>query len=127
MKIPEVLTVVLLVGATSLSLLVSYNLINVESTVTLLIFNIFFVSLIFQLKASLIKKSTVLLVGNILGLSCNMLFFKLSYAGQNQFPGTFGAIYVLIFPFLNLIWMVPFWSFSLSFLAKTNDAPGNDV
>lgn len=123
MKIHEVLTTILLIVVVSLSLLISYRLINIESTVTLLFFNIFFVSLIFQLKTILAKKALVLVIGNLLGVFCNLLFFNFHNASLNFFDNnTLKAFYVLFFPFLNLIWIVLFWSFGLSFLTENKNS-----
>jgi hypothetical protein len=119
LKIYEALTVVLLAIAVSITVLVSYQFINIESTTVLALFNVLFVSLIFQLKNTLIKKSFVLMLGNFLGLFCNKIFYEFQLAGLNLFQKSFDTIFVLFFPFLNLIWIVPFWSFSLSFLTET--------
>jgi hypothetical protein len=119
LKVYEALTVVLLAIFVSLSVLVSYQFINIESTAVLALFNVLFVSLIFQLKNVLIKKAFLLMLGNLLGVFCNKLFFEFQIAGLNLFQKSFDTIFVLFFPFLNLIWIVPFWSFSLSFLAET--------
>jgi hypothetical protein len=125
MKIHEVLLAILLSIAITVCLIASYRLTNIASTITLIIFNALFISLIFQLKGVLIKKFFILAVGNLLGFFCNLVFFNFSYAGLNYFDGfqhEFNAFYTLIFPFLTLLWMVPFWSFSLSFLMEHNTA-----
>jgi hypothetical protein len=119
LKVYEILTIVLLAIVASLSVSVSYQFINIESTAVLALFNVLFVSLIFQLKNTLIKKSFLLIVGNLLGVFCNKLFFEFQITGLNLFQKSFETIYVLFFPFLNLIWIVPFWSLSLSFLNET--------
>jgi hypothetical protein len=121
MKVSEVLIVILLVVATSLSLIAAYKFINLESTVTLIFFNIFYASLVFQLKSALTKKALAVLLGNLVGIACNYFFYNLSYAGLNYFGPAYNAIDVLILPFLNLMWIVPFWSFSLSFLTEENN------
>jgi hypothetical protein len=124
MKVTTALTAILLSIAINLCLLASYRMINIESSITLVIFDLLFVSLIFQLKGSLIKKMLILAVGNAVGFSCNFLFFNFSYAGLNyfhEFQNQFNAFYTVIFPFLNMIWIVPFWSFSLSFLIESKE------
>ena len=123
MKIHQTLTAILLTIAIALCLTASYKLINLASTITLLIFNLLFITLIFQLKGALTKKGFILVAGNILGFLCNLLFFNLSYAGLTYFQPfdkEFNALYTLLFPFLNLLWIVPFWSFSLSLLIDRN-------
>jgi hypothetical protein len=123
MKVHQTLTAILLTIAIALCLTASYRHINLSSTIILLIFNLLFITLIFQLKGALIKKAFILATGNVLGFFCNLLFFNLSYAGLTYFQSfdkEFNAIYTLTFPFLNLLWIVPFWSFSLSLLVDRN-------
>ncbi len=122
MKIHEGLTTILTSVVITVFLSASYRLINIESTITLLIFNLLFVSLIFQLKGAIIKKGFILMAGNLLGFFCNLLFFNFSYAGLDLFGKQFNAVYTLMFPFLNLIWIVPFWAFSLSLIVEHKTA-----
>jgi hypothetical protein len=105
-----------------LCLIASFRLINLQSTVTLLIFNILFVSLIFQLNGSVLKKIFMLTAGNMIGLFCNLIFYYFSLAGYDYFGVAFNAFYTLIYPILNLMWIVPFWSLSLGFLPKQQEA-----
>jgi hypothetical protein len=105
-----------------LCLIASFRLINLQSTVTLLIFNILFVSLIFQLNGSVLKKIFMLTAGNIVGLFLNLIFYYFSLAGYDYFGVVFNAFYTLIYPILNLMWIVPFWSLSLGFLPKEQEA-----
>jgi hypothetical protein len=105
-----------------LCLIASFRLINLQSTVTLLIFNILFVSLIFQLNGSVLKKIFMLTAGNIVGLFLNLIFYYFSLAGYDYFGVIFNAFYTLIYPILNLMWIVPFWSLSLGFLPKEQEA-----
>jgi hypothetical protein len=60
----------------------------------------------------------ILTVGNTIGFWANLLFFKFSLAGLGFFGGGFNAFYSFIYPFLNLMWIVPFWSLSISYLPK---------
>ena len=91
-----------------LCLIASFRLINLQSTVTLLIFNILFVSLIFQLNGSVLKKIFMLTAGNIVGLFLNLIFYYFSLAGYDYFGVVFNAFYTLIYPILNLMWIVPY-------------------
>lgn len=118
MRVISRLATGLFVVVVALCLLVCYRCINLQSTVTLVIFNLFFVSLFFQLNGSMPLKALMLTVGNILGLVWNMLFYYLSAAGALYFGAASNALFALIYPILNLMWIVPFWSLSLSFLPK---------
>ena len=100
-----------------LCLSASYRLINFQTTVTLLIFNAIFFSLIFQLNGSVLNKAFVLAIGNIVGLLLNLIFYNFSMAGYEYFGITFNAFYTLIYPFFNLMWIVPFWVFKPEFFA----------
>lgn len=121
MKVKEVLVVILFAETIVLCLIGSFRFINIESTIALLMFNAFFISIIFQLDGSLTRKICILTLGNFIGFFWNMLFFQFYSAGLQYFGAAFTTFYTLTFPFLNLTWVVPFWSFSLSFL--TNPKP----
>jgi hypothetical protein len=125
LKVKEVLVAILFVETIVLCIMGSFRFINNESTIALFIFNAFFISIIFQLNGSLIRKICILTLGNLVGFSWNLLFFHFFDAGVqyfgDEFTTFFTTFYTLAFPFLNLTWVVPFWSFSLSFL--TNPKP----
>ncbi len=118
MKTLNCIFIFLSLEAIILCLMASLQFINVQSTATLLIFNILFFSLISQLNGSLHKKIFVLTIGNIIGFFWNLIFYSFSIAGYDSFGKAFNIFYTLIYPFLNLMWIVPFWSFSLGFLHK---------
>jgi hypothetical protein len=42
--------------------------------------------------------------------------------GTFYFGNAFEAFYTVAFPLLNLMWVVPFWSLSISFLPKPQNA-----
>ncbi len=102
----------------ALSLTASLSFINLESTITLVFFNVLFATLIFQLNGTATRKTAMLALGNIAGFFWNLVFYYFSSAGTATFGKTFDALYIILFPILNLMWIVPFWSLSLSFLAK---------
>lgn len=87
----------------------------------LTIFNFFFISLIFPLKGKLEKKIMLLFVGNIVGLLWNNIFSLFAYAAVYYIGEIFNVIYIILNPFLNLIWIVSFWAISLSFLVSSKD------
>jgi hypothetical protein len=105
-----------------LCFIVSFQFINIESTVTLILFSFLFVSLIFQLNGTLSRKLCLLTIGNVLGLFWNLVFRYFSLAGALYFGNLFDVFYVIIFPFLNLMWIVPFWSLSLGILPKMQNS-----
>ncbi len=108
-------------------LVLSYRFINLESTTTLLIFNFLFATLIFQLSGSLNRKMGLLAIGNFIGLFWNFVFLYFSMSGTFIFGKFFEAFYVIVYPVLNLLWVVPYWSISLAFLPRPagNSMEGN--
>ncbi len=113
----------LLIEIIVLCLLASFRYINLASTTTLLIFNLLYSSLTFQLNGSAVRKLSLLAAGNVAGLFWNFVFFNFSSTGTAIFGRTyFDAIYTIIFPILNLLWVIPFWSLSIGYLPKTKIA-----
>ena len=94
----------------ALCLIVSLRSINIESTATLLIFNLLFISLTFQLNGTFNRKLGVLALGNIFGLFWSFVFYYFVNAGAL----VFGGIFKVFYPFLNFMWVVSFWSLSLA-------------
>ena len=107
----------------TLCLIGSFHFINIESTITLLIFTLLFASLIYQLNGTASRKLGLLAVGNVVGLFWNLVFYYFSSAGTLIFGKPFDAAYTIIYPILNLMWVVPFWSLSLSVLPKFQSVP----
>ena len=114
---------VLLVEAIILCLIASYRLItnshsaaNIQSTATLVIFNVLFVSLMFQLHGSLNRKLCLLTSGNVIGLCWNFIFNYFDVAGTISFGKTFNILYMVFFPFLSSLWIISFCSLSLTIL-----------
>jgi hypothetical protein len=98
--------------------LASYRFINLTSTASLLLFNVFFISLFFLLNGSPLLKAGLLTVGNGLGLLWNLFFHYIQLTGYSYFGITFDALFTLIYPILTLMWIVPFCSLTLSYLPK---------
>jgi hypothetical protein len=109
----------------ALCLLLSYRYLNIQSSITLIIYNLLFITLFFQLNGSLTLKSILLTSCNVLGLFSNYLFQHISETGCMIFGSGFNIFYALIFPLLTLMWIVPFWSLSLSFLPKLPNTQEN--
>jgi hypothetical protein len=106
-------------GAVVSYMLLSFPYISNESAFMLMIFNFLFVSLIFPLNGTLTRKLSMLFVGNIVGLLWNYLFSLFVAVVANYFGKFFDTIYIILSPFVNLIWIVSFWSISLAVLAKS--------
>ncbi len=100
----------------ALSLLSSFRFVNLESTVVLLIFNVLFVSLAFQLNGKFSLKLGLLALGNLMGFLWNFTFNSFALAGVASVGETFNNFYIIIYPFMNSFWIVSFWSLSLTFL-----------
>lgn len=106
------------IEAITLCLILSFTFINIAATITLLIFNLFFLSLTIHLNGTLNKKIGILALGNIAGLLWNLVLHYFAIAGNALFGNPFNLIYTVLYPFLNFIWIVAFWSLSLTVLPK---------
>ena len=108
----------LFLEAITLCLILSFSVINIATTATLLIFNLFFLSLTIHLNITLDRKLGILALGNIIGLLWNIALHHFAIAGSNFFGETFNVFYAISYPFLNFMWVVFFWSLSLAVLPK---------
>jgi hypothetical protein len=87
---------------------------QIQSTVTLVIFDLIFSLLFFYLNGSLNLKLSLLAVGNFTGLCWNFIFNNLNIAGTAIYGETFNRVCLVFFPFLSSLWIVSFWSLSLT-------------
>lgn len=101
-----------------LCLAASHFLINLETMILLSIFDLLFVSLAFQLNGTLIQKLLLLALGNGLGLFCNFVFISFNIVGEEYFGQISNVFYAFFYPILNVLWIVTFWSLSLTALPK---------
>ena len=108
----------LFVETIALCLITTFRFTNLESTVTLLVFNLLFFSLIFQLNGALNIKMGILALGNIIGLFWNFALYYFATSGIAFFGEPFNVFYAVFYPFLNFIWIVAFWSLSLTVFPK---------
>ncbi len=109
------LAVIFFLIVTSLCILVAYRWIDIQSTAVLVIFDFLFVSIIFQLSSPTYKKVALLAVGNIVGMVWNYSFHALIYYAAEAFdPSALSILYTVSYPFLNSLWVISFWSLSLS-------------
>jgi hypothetical protein len=106
-------------GAIASCVLLFSTYVDKESAFMLLIFNFLFVALIFPLNGTLTRKMSMLLAGNAIGLLWNNLFSLFVASVANYFGEFFNTLYMILNPFANLIWIVSFWSISLTALASS--------
>jgi hypothetical protein len=117
-KILNRLVLGLSIEAITLCLILSFTLINIAATITLSIFNLFFLSITIHLNGKLNKKIGILAVGNITGLLWNFVLHYFAIAGNTFFGNPFSLAYTVAYPFLNFMWIVAFWSLSLTVFPK---------
>jgi hypothetical protein len=101
------------------SVLLLFPYISNESPSMLIIFNFFFVSLIFPLNGTIARKLFMLSIGNIIGLLWNNLFSLSADALAPYLGDVFTTLHIIMSPFANLIWIVSFWSLSLTILSNS--------
>jgi len=112
------------VGTIASYLILSLPYISSESACILIIFNFLFISLTFPLDGTLARKLFMLLTGNFIGLVWNYLLSLFAYAAAYNFGRFFNTLYIILSPFVNLIWIVSFWSISLTVLANSKKKAG---
>lgn len=95
--------------------------VNVELLPVLIFFNILFVSALFPLDGSLKRKTVLLFAGNFIGLAWNNIIHMFAFFAAEQFGGFFGTAYIILSPFLNLVWIVSFWSLSLTLISNSKN------
>jgi hypothetical protein len=108
-------------GAIASYALLSSHWISDESAFMLIIFNFVFVSLTFPLNGTLRRKLCMLLLGNVVGLVWNYVFSLFAVTTTSYFGELFEALYLIFNPFFNLVWIVSFWSLSLTVLAGSEN------
>jgi len=102
----------------TLCLIISFRFVNIAATATLLIFNLFFLSLTIHVNGTPNRKLGILAVGNITGLFWNFVLHYFAVAGGAFFGEPFNVFYAVSYPFLNFMWIVSFWSLSIAVLPK---------
>lgn len=105
-------------GAIISYMLLYFHYLGTEAAFMLIVFNFLFVSLTFPLNGALTTKVLMLSLGNMIGLLWNYVFFLFFYTLTDYFGEFFSTSYLILSPFANLIWIVTFYSLSLSFLAN---------
>jgi len=93
--------------------------VNGESLQLLILFNFLFVSALFPLNGSLKRKMVLLLTGNFIGFLWNKILYLFAFSAAEHFGGIFNTLYLILSPFLNLVWIVSFCSISLTFISSS--------
>lgn len=107
----------------SLAAVISYMLLyshylSTEAAFMVIVFNFLFVSLTFPLNGALTTKVLMLSLGNMIGLLWNYVFSLFVYTLIDYFGEFFSTSFLILSPFANLMWIVTFYSLSLTFLAN---------
>jgi len=116
------LVLMLFLEAIALCVIIAFRFITIEATVTLLVFNLLFLSLTIHLNGTRNKKIGILTLGNIIGLFWSFVLNQFAIACNIFFGEPFSIFYAIAYPFLNFMWIVAFWSLSLAFLPKPKGA-----
>jgi hypothetical protein len=131
LKLKNVLVIMLSLSVITYCLVAAFFLSNnstdnFDSLIMISIFNLLFASIIFQLRGSLPLKFGVLAAGNFFGLCWNLFFEYLFLNICSPFITTtvFHVSYVVLFPFLNVLCFVTFWSLSLTVFSRLNNGKG---
>jgi hypothetical protein len=123
MKIKNCLSCILFIQIIALSVYASILHIDPKSTAILLIFNFIFITLTWRLKGEACRKIGLLAVGNLLGLLWNYVFYTFAVESAVLFGDGFSKLYLIFYPFLSSLWIVTFWSLSLTVLPKPKALP----
>ena len=111
-------------AAIAFHMLLSSPYVSNESAPMLMIFNFLFVFLIFPLRGSLTTKMCMLLAGNVIGAFWANLLSLFIHAASYYFGEIFNVLYVILNPLINVVWIVSFWSLSLSVLTNSEKRRG---
>jgi len=90
------------------------NYLSIENGVILMAFNLVFVSMTFPLNGALTTKVALLLACEVVGSLWTKIFSLL--AGSNE---GIASVFSFLGPFVNLGWMITFYSVTLTILAST--------
>jgi hypothetical protein len=100
---------------------------TLEAVQTLFTFNFLFLLILMPLKGCLARKITVLLVGNVLSFLWSTLLYLFVHVTVGQMEGFLRVIYAILRPLLNVLWVVAFWSTSLTFLTEKKAKSGEKL
>jgi hypothetical protein len=110
-----------------LCFVVTYFWIDLQSIVTLLVFNVVFISLLTLLNGDRCLKMGLLAAGNVVGMAWNYCFHIIMIAAADSLTvsnATLSVFYTIAYPFLNSFWVIAFWSLSLTTLHHSKALQG---
>lgn len=93
-------------------------LLSLEAAAILFIFNFLFLSFLFGLNGTLRRKLGLIALGNLMGIMWNYFLAMITDFGVSYLGDIFIICFRIFFPLLNSIWLVSFWSLSLSSLPR---------
>lgn len=108
----------LLMGAVAFCVFLLFPYASMESAVMLATFNLLYVFFVFPLRGKLMKKAFMLIAGNGIGFAWNSALLVAASSMAEVLGDVFNTFYLMLSPFLNLIWIVSYWSLSLTFLSE---------
>ncbi len=114
----------LILGLASGTTIVAFSYllqVSEETLQALIIFNVFFVCTLFPLNGLLKRKMFTLIMGNFVCLIWSSIFSMFVGAVASHALDGFNAVFVVLSPILNLLWIVSFWSLSLTFLVNSKN------
>jgi hypothetical protein len=121
------LSIILVPEVIVLCFLITYFCVDLQSTATLLVFNALFISIFTQLAGSLFFKLVLLAAGNTVGMIWSFCFHQVIWAAVNSLTVpdvTLSMFYTVAYPSLNSLWVIAFWSLSLTALHRSKrEAP----
>jgi len=108
----------------AITMLIAYSLLrytpNETAMVSIAIFNFLFIFLIFPLEGSLLRKVFLLFSGNLVGLAWYLIQSSFVAASAPYLEADASKVlYVIVYPVIDLVWIVSVWSLSLSVLASS--------
>jgi hypothetical protein len=83
-----------------------------------LFFNAVFIFLIFPLEGPLFHKISLATIGNMAGFGWESFLTCVAANTRYYFGGLSSAVYFVVNPFLELLWIVSMWALGLSILAS---------
>ncbi len=94
--------------------------VDTSVVVSVVTFDILFVSLLFPLRGSLLSKTLLLFAGNMVGFVWNLLHLQLADTFAYFLGDVFSVFFSLASIMVNCVWIVSLWSLGLSILARQN-------
>jgi uncharacterized membrane protein YgaE (UPF0421/DUF939 family) len=101
--------------------LLFFPVIEQETRFALIIFNFLFISLTFPLDGTLQRKVCMLILGNAIGIFWNSIFSLFADTASRYLGEFCNVLFIILNPFLNLVWIVSFWCVCLASLTASKN------